>query len=181
MLPPLLVSLSSRPYISGPAVSRPEPPGPPPSRGGHPGRYGIYASPREVFQEKYADRVEGYFDGTTPGPVIIEGLPDTLGELLTPRGSETLRHPSGAFAEALRVDAEVCTAWTPRVPVRLCKEAGDEQAATANTDHCAARLRRRGVDVPVVDVGDTIYGGSRHLGSNLAGTARIVRWFAALS
>ncbi len=32
-----------------------------------------------------------------------------------------------------------------------------------------------------MDVGDTLYGGSRHLGSNLAGTARIVRWFAALS
>ncbi|TDD92595.1 lipase [Actinomadura darangshiensis] len=141
---------------------------------------GIYTSPSELFQDPYAGRVEKYFDSTTPGPVMLKGLPGTLGELLTPRGFEVLRDPSGTFAEALRVDAEVCTAWTPRVPIRLYKMAGDEQATTANTDHCAARLRERGVDVPVIDTGDRLYGGSRHLGSNLAGTARIVRWFSEL-
>ncbi|WP_203596669.1 hypothetical protein [Actinomadura bangladeshensis] len=141
---------------------------------------GIYRTPSEVFQDEYAGRVEKYFDGTTPGPVMLQGLPGTLDELLTDRGFEVLRHPSGTFAEALRVDAEVCTAWTPRVPVRLYAMAGDEQAPTANTDHCAAWFRGRGADVPVVDVGDRLYGGSRHLGSNLAGTARIVRWFSAL-
>ncbi|MGI5200879.1 hypothetical protein ACQEU6_04695 [Spirillospora sp. CA-108201] len=112
---------------------------------------------------------------------MLDGLPDTLDELLTPRGFEVLRHPSGTFAEAPRVDAEVCTAWTPRVPVRLYTMAGDEQAVTANTDHCAAAFRGRGAAVPVVEVGDRLYGGSRHLGSNLAGTARIVRWFGGLS
>lgn len=142
---------------------------------------GVYESPTELFREPYADRVEKYFDGTTPGPVMLGGLPDTLDELLTPRGFEVLRHPSGTFAEALRVDAEVCTAWTPRVPVRLYKMAGDEQAVTANTDHCAAAFRDRGAAAPVVEVGDRLYGGSRHLGSNLAGTARIVRWFGGLS
>ncbi|MFB4309891.1 hypothetical protein [Actinomadura sp. GTD37] len=141
---------------------------------------GVYRTPSEVFQDEYAGRVEKYFDGTTPGPVMLQGLPDTLDELLTERGFEILRRPSGAFAEALRADAEVCTAWTPRVPVRLYKMAGDEQAATANTDNCAASFGRRGADVPVIDVGDTLYGGSRHLGSNLAGTARIVRWFSTL-
>ncbi|WP_205718483.1 hypothetical protein [Actinomadura sp. WMMA1423] len=142
---------------------------------------GIYKEPSEVFQEPYASRVEKYFDGTTPGDVMLGGLPDELGDLLTPRGFELLRHPSGTFAEALRVDAEVCKGWTPRVPVRLYKMAGDEQAVTANTDHCAAWFRDRGARVPVVDVGDRLYGGSRHLGSNLAGTARIVRWFGGLS
>lgn len=142
---------------------------------------GIYGDPSELFREPYAARVEKYFDGTTPGRVMLDGLPDTLGALLTPRGLALLRHPSGSFAEALRVDAEVCTAWTPRVPVRLYAMAGDEQAVTANTDHCAARFRDRGAAVPVVEVGDRLYGGSRHLGSNLAGTARIVRWFGELS
>lgn len=32
----------------------------------------------------------------------------------------------------------------------------------------------------VVEVGDRTYGGSRHLGSNLSGTALVVRWFAGL-
>ncbi|NDU71043.1 lipase [Actinomadura sp. DSM 109109] len=142
---------------------------------------GVYESPSELFREPYAGRVEKYFDGTTPGPVMLGGLPDTLDELLTARGSALLRYPSGTFAEALRVDAEVCTAWTPRMPVRLYKMAGDEQAVTANTDHCAASLRRNGARPAVVEVGDRLYGGSRHLGSNLAGTALAVRWFRALS
>lgn len=141
---------------------------------------GIYRTPSEVFEAEYADRVEKFFDGTIPGPVMLEGLPDTLGELLTPRGMDVLRNPSGTFAEALRVDAEVCTAWTPRIPVRLYKMAADEQAVTANTDHCAAWLRQRRAAVRVVELEDRLYGGSRHLGSNLAGTAEAVRWFTAL-
>ncbi|WUI04208.1 hypothetical protein OHR68_21200 [Spirillospora sp. NBC_00431] len=141
---------------------------------------GIYDKPSEVFKEPYASRVEKFFDGTTPGSEVVEGLPDTLGELLTRRGLTLLHHPTGTFAEALRVDAEVCTAWTPRVPLRLYKITRDEQATTVNTDHCAAWLRERGVDVPVIDVGDTLYEGSRHLGSNLSGTALIVRWFTTL-
>ncbi|MDL4820310.1 hypothetical protein [Actinomadura opuntiae] len=141
---------------------------------------GIYEKPSELFREPYASHVEKYFDGTTPGEVMMKGLPGTLKELLTPRGFEVLRHPSGTFAEALRVDGEVCTAWTPRAPLRLYKITNDDQAVTANTDHCAAAFRARGLDVPVVDVGDKVYGGSRHLGSNVAGTAMVVRWFAGL-
>ncbi|MWA00279.1 lipase [Actinomadura sp. LD22] len=141
---------------------------------------GIYGKPSDVFKEPYASRVEKYFDGTTPGQVMLKGLPGTLDELLTPRGFEVLRHPSGTFAKALQVDGEVCTAWTPRVPLRLYKITNDDQAVTANTDHCVAGFRARGVAAPVIDVGDKVYGGSRHLGSNLAGTALAVRWFAGL-
>ncbi|MEU9024536.1 hypothetical protein [Actinomadura sp. NPDC048394] len=141
---------------------------------------GSYGKPSDVFKEPYASHVEKYFDGTTPGQVMLKGLPGTPDELLTARGFEVLRHPSGTFAKALQVDGEVCTAWTPRVPLRLYKITNDDQAVTANTDHCAAGFRARGVDAPVVDVGDKVYGGSRHLGSNLAGTALAVRWFAGL-
>ncbi|MFD0690579.1 alpha/beta hydrolase family protein [Actinomadura fibrosa] len=141
---------------------------------------GLYRTPSDLFQEPYASHVEKYFDGTTPGQVMLEGLPDTVDELLTPRGFALLRHPSGTLAAALRVDAEVCTAWTPRVPVRLYRISRDEQAATVNSDHCAAAFAARGAAVPVVDVGEKTYGGSRHLGANLAGTALAVRWFASL-
>ncbi|MFI0371870.1 alpha/beta hydrolase family protein [Actinomadura sp. 1N219] len=141
---------------------------------------GIYETPSDVFHEPHASRVEQLFNGATPGSDVVDALPDTLGDLLTRRGLAMLHRPSGTFAEALRVDAEVCNAWTPRVPIRLYKIADDEQATTVNTDHCAAWLRERGVNAPVIDVGDTLYGGSRHLGSNVAGTAQIVRWFTTL-
>ncbi len=142
--------------------------------------HGLYDAPADVFQEPYAGRVDKLFDGTTSGEDAVANLPDTLDRLLTPQGFALLRHPAGSFARALRVDAEVCTAWTPRIPIRLYKISDDEQATTVNTDHCHAALRAHGVNAPVVDLGDKTYGGSRHLAANLAGTAQAVRWFAGL-
>ncbi|RFU38529.1 lipase [Actinomadura logoneensis] len=141
---------------------------------------GVYGTPSEVFQEPYADRVEKYFDGTTPGPEMFQGMPARLADLLTPRGWALLRNPSGAFAEALRTDGEVCTAWTPRMPVRFYRAETDEQATTVNTDHCVASLRARGVNPRVENLGRPLYQGSLHLGTNVAGTGRIVRWFSSL-
>ncbi|MFI0356444.1 hypothetical protein [Actinomadura sp. 9N407] len=141
--------------------------------------YGLYDSPSELFQAPYADRVERFFDGTTPGQEMLAGLPGTLDELLTKDGFAMLREPSGRFAEALRRD-EVCSGWTPRAPLRLYKISRDEQAVTANTDHCRDAFAASGADVPVVDVGERTYGESRHLGANVAGTAMIARWFATL-
>ncbi|WP_143060332.1 hypothetical protein [Streptomyces sp. TLI_105] len=57
---------------------------------------------------------------------------------------------------------------------------GDEQAVTANTEHCQAALLRSGVVAPVVDLGSVEYHGSRHLGSNVEATSAIVRWFSEL-
>ncbi|WP_395961126.1 hypothetical protein [Actinomadura sp. 6N118] len=144
-------------------------------------QHGLYKRPAEVFQEPYASKVEKYFDSTTPGQEMIQGLPDTIDKLLTPRGFELLRKPGGSFARALDVDGEVCKAWTPRVPMRLYKVSKDEQASTLNTDNCRISLSARGVNVPVVDLGDHAYDDSRHLGANVAGTARVVRWFSGLS
>ncbi|HEU5159781.1 MAG TPA: hypothetical protein VFU43_22490 [Streptosporangiaceae bacterium] len=143
--------------------------------------HGLYGRPAEVFQEPYASRVDKLFDGTTPGQEMAAALPDTVDELLTPHGYELIRRPAGSFAQALRVDAEICTAWTPNIPIRLYKISDDEQAVTTNTDHCQAAFRARGLYVPVVDVGDHDYNGSRHLAANLAGTALIVRWFGELA
>ncbi|MBO2450131.1 hypothetical protein J4573_23715 [Actinomadura barringtoniae] len=142
--------------------------------------HGLYSSPQVVFKKPYAGRVNKLFDGTTRGDVMLKSLPDRLDQLLTPRGMAMLRKPTGRFERALIEDRDAPTAWTPHVPIRLYKISNDEQAVTLNTTHYATWLRRRGVKAPVIDVGGRTYGGSRHLGSNLSGTAQIVRWFETL-
>ncbi|MFE1014020.1 alpha/beta hydrolase family protein [Streptomyces sp. NPDC058794] len=141
----------------------------------------LYDDPAEVFEKPYRDTIEGLFDGTHPGRDIVLGTPDTVDELLTPRGRAMLEHPSGRLAKALRVADGVCTDWSPRAPVRLYYAEGDEQAVSANTTHCQAALRARGVPVRTVDLGTPDYENSRHLGSQQAGTAAVVRWFRSLS
>ncbi|MFB6986590.1 alpha/beta hydrolase family protein [Streptomyces sp. NPDC056304] len=140
----------------------------------------IYDSPGEVFSDPYAGTVEGLFDGTHTGEQLMQGTPGTLDELLTEHGRELLAHPTGPLAAALRTTDAVCTDWAPRAPVRLYMATGDEQADTANTEHCRAALLRNGVNAPVVDLGAVDYQKSRHLGSNVAATSAIVRWFAEL-
>ncbi|MFJ7278464.1 lipase [Kitasatospora sp. NPDC098663] len=139
----------------------------------------LYDSPDEVFQAPYDSTVEALFDGSHTGPQLFAGTPDTIDALLTPPGFELLRHPTGRLARALRVADSTCD-WAPRVPVRLYTADADEQAANANTDHCEATLRSHGVNAAVVDLGTPDFAGSRHLGSNVAGTAAIVRWFGRL-
>ncbi|WUS96399.1 lipase [Streptomyces sp. NBC_00708] len=141
----------------------------------------IYDRPEEVFQDAYAGTVEALFDGAHTGQELMRGTPETLDGLLTAHGRELLTHPTGALADALRTTDAVCTDWTPRAPVRLYTASGDEQATTENTANCRAALASKGVRVPVDDLGAVDYHGSRHLGSNVAATPRIVRWFAGLS
>ncbi|MFI1421741.1 alpha/beta hydrolase family protein [Streptomyces sp. NPDC020731] len=140
----------------------------------------IYGSPGEVFRAPYDSTVEALFDGAHTGQELMRGTPGTLDELLTEHGRELLAHPTGPLAAALRTIDAVCTDWAPSAPVRLYMATGDEQAVTANTERCQTALFRNGVDVPVVDLGDADYRGSRHLGSNVAATSAIVRWFGVL-
>ncbi|MFF4344989.1 lipase [Kitasatospora sp. NPDC001540] len=139
----------------------------------------LYDSPGEVFQAPYDRTIEALFDGSHTGQQLFAGTPDTIDALLTPHGFEMMRHPTGRLAGALRVADSTCD-WAPRVPVRLYVADADEQAANANTEHCEAGLRSHGVDATVVDLGTPDFAGSRHLGSNVAGTAAIVRWFSRL-
>lgn len=139
----------------------------------------LYDSPAEVFQQPYADTVEALFDGSHRGPDLFAGTPGTVGALLTAHGLDMLRHPAGRLSAALDVADSVC-AWAPGVPVRLYAATADEQAANANTDHCETALQGRGVNAPVVDLGTPDYEGSTHLGSDVAGTTAIVRWFSRL-
>lgn len=135
----------------------------------------LYDRPEEVFKQPYAARVEKYFDGSTPGRVMLEGLPDSLDELLTPRGLTLLKQPSGGFKKALQKEDAICRDWKPEVPVRLYYDSRDEQVDPANSTSCHAWLKSTLRRLPA-----TAYGGSPHLGSNLAGTSKAVRWFAAL-
>ncbi|MGW7337314.1 lipase [Streptomyces sp. NPDC054808] len=143
--------------------------------------HSVYDNPGEVFREPYAGTVESLFDGAHTGQELMAGTPGTLDELLTEHGRGLLAHPTGALAEALRTTDAVCTDWGPHAPVRLYMASGDEQATTENTDRCRAALAGNGVHAPVIDLGAVGYHGSRHLGSNVAATPRIIRWFAGLT
>jgi hypothetical protein len=140
----------------------------------------IYSSPAEVFRSPYAATIERLLDGDHTGEQVFSGTPGTLAGLLTPQGLAMLRHPSGALAGALRIDDSVCQDWTPAVPLRLYMASGDEQAVNASTAHCQAAFASRGARIPVVNLGTPDNQGSRHYGSNVAGTAQIVRWFTQL-
>lgn len=140
----------------------------------------VYDSPGEVFRAPYDSTVEALFDGAHTGEQLMRGTPGTLDELLTEHGRELLAHPTGPLAAALRTTGAVCTGWAPSAPVRLYIATGDEQAVTANTEHCQEALHNNGMDAPVVDLGAVDYQGSRHLGSNVAATSAIVRWFGEL-
>ncbi|MCP9206108.1 lipase family protein [Streptomyces cucumeris] len=142
--------------------------------------HAVYDSPEEVFQPRYAKTVEALFDGAHTGRDIMNGTPGTLDELLTPYGRRILAEPNEGMAAALRATDGVCTDWAPRVPTRLYLARGDEQAAVENTAVCRAALRRQGVDAPVIDLGAVDHERSRHLGSNVAATADIVRWLLTL-
>jgi hypothetical protein len=71
--------------------------------------------------------------------------------------------------------------WAPAAPTRLYLATHDEQAVNANTWYCQADFAARHRHVPVINLGTPKYQHSRHLGSNVAATAQIVRWFSKLT
>ncbi|MGW0608334.1 alpha/beta hydrolase family protein [Streptomyces sp. NPDC002640] len=137
----------------------------------------VYGTPSEIFRDP---TVEALFDGVHTGPQMIGALPSTLDELLTPYGRDLLTRPTGGLAAALRETDSVCEDWKPKAPVRLYMAQGDEQATVRNTANCAAAFQEGGTAVPVVDLGAVDHQKSRHLGSNVRGTAEVVRWFGTL-
>ncbi|GAA3209102.1 hypothetical protein [Actinocorallia longicatena] len=136
-------------------------------------RVHLYDDPAEVFRKPYAAKAEKLFDGTVPGEVMFPALPGTIGELLTPHGRRLLARPPANLARALRTETALTCGWRARTPVRLFVMPGDEQAASANTVSCAASLAGE----RVVRLKPAVYNGSRHLGSNVTATGKIVRWF----
>jgi hypothetical protein len=141
----------------------------------------IYPSPAQVFKEPYARTIERLLDGNHTGTQLFNGTPGTLNELLTARGFAMLRHPADAFAAEINTNDSVCANWTPAAPTRLYFATHDEQAVNANTINCQAGFAARGRNIPAVNLGTPDYQGSRHYGSNVAGTTQIVRWFSHLA
>lgn len=137
----------------------------------------IYDQPSDVFKK---EGVEEVFDGVHTGEELAETLGGSLDELLTPRGKALIDNPTGPFAAALAVHDSTCTGWTPRAPVRLVVSSGDEQIVVGNATTCRASFAASGVDAPVVDAGDLVYDGSKHLGANIVGTANTLKWFKTL-
>jgi hypothetical protein len=142
--------------------------------------YDVYSSPAQVFKPPYAGTIETLLDGNHTSEQLIAGTPGQLSDLLTARGFAMLRHPAGALAAALEADSSACE-WAPRVPTRLYLATDDEQVVNANTWHCQAAFAAHGTPVTAVNLGAPDHAGSRHFGSNVAGTAQIVRWFAQLA
>ncbi|KAA8888015.1 hypothetical protein F3087_13115 [Nocardia colli] len=101
--------------------------------------YHLYDDPAEAFQEPYAGKIEGLFDGTRNELSIATALPITPDLLLTPRFREWATHPTGAAAKAVTDSDSTCD-WTPRVPVRLYAATADRNVPYANTEHCLQAL-----------------------------------------
>ena len=137
--------------------------------------YRFYANPAEAFQPPFDQTAEGLFDGTHADTDVFNALPASPQKLFTPGFLQRLSHPSGPVLAALRADDTVCTAWTPRVPVRLYDADADTQATNLNTRHCAQDLTSRGAAVSVIDVGRI-----DHFPSEKAALPQIVTWFETI-
>ena len=141
----------------------------------------IAGMPDKIIQPAYAGTIEQLLDGNHTDDQVFNGTPDDLKDLLTPYGSSLLAHPTGGLLAELRTIDGVCTGWVPGAPTRLYLADDDEQAVNANTQHCQASFAAAGAAVPTVDLGTPDNQGSRHYGSNVAGTADIVTWFTQLT
>ena len=111
---------------------------------------------------------------------MLSQLPRTLSELLTPAGLRLLERPPAALRAGLSQADSVCR-WAPGQRVTLFSSVDDEQAVADNTGACARRLRTRGTHPRLVDVGSPELFGSRHIGTNIAGTTSAVRSLASLA
>jgi acetyl esterase/lipase len=134
----------------------------------------FYGSPGEFFQKPYDATIEELFSGDQPIEKIVAGTPGDTGRLLTPKAVQALKRPTGPLARAMRENDDTCR-WRPSVPIRIYAAHGDRDVAIANSRSCARDLRARGVNAPVIDVGDL-----QHVPSALASMPRVLDWFTAL-
>ncbi|RLU90412.1 hypothetical protein CTZ27_21000 [Streptomyces griseocarneus] len=134
--------------------------------------YHLYTDPSEVFQAPYASRMESLFDGTHDSGEIFAALPDTPGQLFTPRLVDWALHPTGELLRAFQESDTGCTGWRPRIPVRLFAARGDKDVAYDNALSCERSLRASGADVTLTDVGDI-----EHSPSRRAALPEALAWF----
>ncbi|MFE9578431.1 alpha/beta fold hydrolase [Nocardia sp. NPDC006044] len=131
--------------------------------------YHLYDDPAEAFQEPYAGKVEGLFDGTRNELTIATMLPITPDLLLTPRFQAWAANPTGAAAEAV-TDSDGTCDWTPRVPVRLYAAKADRNVPFANAEHCLPALRSD--NASLINLGEL-----DHPNSARVALPQILAWF----
>ncbi|WP_329383565.1 alpha/beta hydrolase [Streptomyces sp. NBC_01351] len=135
----------------------------------------LYKDPAEVFRAPYAQAVEDLFDGTHREEEIVNALPATPQELLTPEWYENIRAPRGELRTALKANDGACD-WKPAAPVRLYTGAADTDVPIANTRACAADLARHGVRARIVDQGPD----ADHFTTAIRSAPQVARWFDSL-
>ncbi|MFI7002740.1 alpha/beta fold hydrolase [Nocardia sp. NPDC050175] len=131
--------------------------------------YHLYDSPAEAFQEPYAGKIEGLFDGTRNELTIATMLPITPDLLLTPKFVELAKNPTGAVLKAI-TDSDGTCDWTPRVPVRLYGATADRNVPYANAEHCLQALHSENATLQNL-------GGLDHTNSARAAMPQILTWF----
>ena len=97
----------------------------------------LYDATSGIFRAPYASRVRTLFGSNVTEQDLMAALPQTLDELLTPRGMALVRDAHGPLAKALRAADHVCS-WSPRTPVRLYFVSDDEQVTADNVAPCRA-------------------------------------------
>ncbi|WP_067562580.1 alpha/beta hydrolase [Nocardia acidivorans] len=131
--------------------------------------YHLYDKPSEAFQEPYAEKVEGLFDGLHDDAAIVTQLPAQPNQLLTQRFMDLALNPTGQVLKAMTESDGTCD-WTPRVPVRLYAATGDRNVPYANAEHCLQALHSD--NATLTNLGDT-----DHNGSVRAALPGILAWF----
>lgn len=135
--------------------------------------YHLYDDPAEAFQEPYAGKIEGLFDGTRNELTIATALPITPDLLLTPRFLEWAANPTGAALKAMTDSDRICD-WVPRVPVRLYAAIADRNVPYANAEHCLRALRSDNATVQDLGAVD-------HATSARVALPQILIWFRQVS
>ncbi|MEU7145035.1 hypothetical protein ABZ942_36720 [Nocardia sp. NPDC046473] len=131
--------------------------------------YHLYDNPAEAFQEPYADKVDGLFDGEHNETAIGAALPATPDQLLTPQFIALAQNPTGAVLKAM-TDSDGTCDWTPRVPVHLYAATGDRNVAFANAEHCLQALHSD--NATLQDLGNI-----DHNGTAKTALPQILTWF----
>jgi acetyl esterase/lipase len=135
----------------------------------------LYGNASEVFHAPYDQYAESLFDGSHSEEDIFPRLAATPAAMFTDSYLNRVRHLSGPLLDAARDSDGTCSAWRPRVPVRLFASAADTQVPIANSLSCQRDLRAHGVDAPLTRLGST-----EHLDTPTVALPQIVPWFDSL-
>jgi acetyl esterase/lipase len=135
--------------------------------------YHLYSDPHQVFTARYADLVEGLFDGTHSVGEIDAALP-APGDLFRPEILMLIANPTGRYAAALR-DNDACH-WAPSAPTRLYASHGDRDVVFANAEQCRQQITASGGTAQIVDMGTV-----DHVGTAITSLPLIRTWFSQLA